>query len=501
VQILPSLEYAPLAQRWTGNWSGPFEQRIPYAVTGELVHMTPRAIFAFLFGKAPDGGAEYGPYFGIMPLLLTVVGVRANWSRRWVKYFTVLGVAAFVYTIGEYSFLHGLAYALIPFLDKLWEAGRFIYLTHFAMALLAGFGMQSLLVDNPAAAAFYQRLLRLLGWIVAVVALAVGVPALLGTPQLNESSYLTLLLLLATWGVYYYVLRDNRRVLARFAVVAVILCDLYAFNLTIVNRAVEQKAGKDSLAEMLSLQPVAASLKSQPGLFRVAFDNDFSPRGMGDLYGIQTTRGTGVTMLTDYFNTMWAPSAQCLLNVRYMLGTGKDHSDTPVFSSGQWKVYENPSPCPRAWVVGQTVVEPADEVRRRVEHDTLDVQHVAYLSEPLASPLDSPSDEAAAAPAAITFGEYRPDRFELDADVSASSLLVLSEIYYPGWTATINGQPAHIYKVDNILRGLIVSPGSNHIVMEHRPRSVPLGAILSLTAFLGTFLFAAIVFFTRRRHP
>jgi Bacterial membrane protein YfhO len=147
-------------------------------------------------------------------------------------------------------------------------------------------------------------------------------------------------------------------------------------------------------------------------------------------------------------------------------------------------------------VVEQAVVESADEVRRRVNSESLDLLHTAYLSEPLGTPLDP----EATAPAEVTFDSYQADRFELDANVSATGLLVLSEIYYPGWSATINGQPAHIYKVDNILRGLIVSPGSNHIVMEYRPRSLRLGVALSLLAFLGTFLFAALVFWRDRRH-
>ncbi|MBI3934902.1 MAG: YfhO family protein [Acidobacteria bacterium] len=87
------------------------------------------------------------------------------------------------------------------------------------------------------------------------------------------------------------------------------------------------------------------------------------------------------------------------------------------------------------------------------------------------------------------------------AEVSATGLLVLSEVYHPGWIATINGHPARIYQVNNTLRGLVVSPGRNHIVMQYCPASIRLGAILSALAFFGTFLFAALVSFTQRRRP
>jgi len=488
VQLLPSLEYAPLARRWTGEWSGAFQERIPYEVAGNLFHMTPRAIFTFLFGGTPDGGAEISPYFGVMPLLLTIIGMGRNWSNRWVKYLAVLALLAFLMALGDYSLLHGLSYLLIPYFDKLWEAGRFIYLTHFAMALLAGFGVQSLLSDDTSAT-FYQRLHRLLGWIVAVALFVLGIAALLGTPAIGEWPYVSLFFLLTAWGAFWYILRGNRQVLFKILLLAVIVSDLYAFNWTFPNRLREQRANADHLEAMKSLRPVANYLHSQPGLFRVDFDGDFSPRGMGDVFGISTTGGAGVTMLEDYWRAMSSPHARCLLNVRYIIGAGTGRTEAPVFTSGPWKVYEVPAPCPRAWVVQEAVVESPDEVRRRITEESLDPLRVAYLSEPLGSPLDA----APGTPASIAFGSYQPNRIELHADVSAAGLLVLSEIYYPGWRAAINNQPAPVYKVDSILRGVVVSPGSNHIVMEYRPASIRVGAALSLLAFLGTFLFAAIV--------
>jgi len=298
-----------------------------------------------------------------------------------------------------------------------------------------------------------------------------------------------------TWIVFLYMLRGNRSALTQFLLLAVMLCDLYAFHWSFQNRLHEQTANADHLAEMQSLRPVADFLKSQPGLFRVHNDPSFSPSGIGGVYGVQTTFGASVTMLDDYWRAQSSPNSRCLLNERFTLAAGASRSQPPAFASGQWHVYAIPASCPRAWVVQQAVIESADEVRRRVEHDPLDLLRVAYLSEPLASPLDA----VVPSPAAITFGSYAANRIELRAQASATGLLVLSELYYPGWQATLNGQPAHIYKVNNILRGVIVSPGSNHLVMEYRPASIRLGAILSLLAFFGTFLFAAVVLWRSRR--
>src|SRR5262249_32420281 len=50
LQLIPSMEYATIATRWTTVWSGTFRERIPYYAAGGFVHMTPRSLFALVFG-------------------------------------------------------------------------------------------------------------------------------------------------------------------------------------------------------------------------------------------------------------------------------------------------------------------------------------------------------------------------------------------------------------------------------------------------------------------
>jgi hypothetical protein len=396
--------------------------------------------------------------------------------------------------------------------DKLWEAGRFIYLTHFAMALLAWFGVATLLEAEPASQPCFQRLSRLLAVVVAATALGIGIPVLWKQSVVIDAAYLSLIILIATWAIFSYVARGHRGFAAQFLLIAVIMWDLFSFNWGFQNRMEQQRAGEDHMEEMRSIAPVASFLKSQPGPFRSNPDADFSPRNMGDAFAFETTAGYGATMLTDYLPALFSPMGSCLFNVGYNLGTGKTRKDeTPIFESGQWKVYAQPNPCPRAWVVNRTMTDSALKVQKAVQEGAFDPRSVAYLSEPLEHPLEHSGaratqgatqedpDEAsdAAKSAAITYGRRQPDEFELDAELSSSGLLVISEVYYPGWIATVNGQPAHIYKVDSILRGLLLSPGRNHIVMQYRPMSIHIGAILSAIAFLFTFIFAAFAF--RRR--
>jgi hypothetical protein len=75
--------------------------------------------------------------------------------------------------------------------------------------------------------------------------------------------------------------------------------------------------------------------------------------------------------------------------------------------------------------------------------------------------------------------------------------LVLADLDYPGWTVTVDGQPAESLRIDNLFRGVRLDGGKHHVVWTYRPRSFLLGATLSL----GTFLFLAAVAHIRFWHP
>lgn len=504
VQLLPTLEYAPLASRAGGG--GTAMARIPFAVLTEKWYDPPRSLFNFLFAYSPAGTAEFRPNLGVLTLFLVIIGAYRNWSHPWVKYLCGLAVAFYIYSLAPFSFLYGVAYLLIPQIDKVREAGRFIYLVQFAMALLAGFGVQSLFASEPDSDPFLRKLLRYLGWLVVIVLLALGIPSLYDKPVVNEWHYLSVLFLIGTWGILTYIMRGNRSWVAKFLVVSLILWDLNAFNWLARNRLDESRKGQDYMEQLLESRPLADFFHSQGGLFRVHIDAKYPQFiNLGDMFAVQTTFGQAASMLLDYLKLLpLSPRWLRLLNVRYRMVSqqtqeptpGQEQTERPVFSYGKWRVYENSSYCPRAWVVHRTVVDPSSQhVLAQMEAPEFDPLQMAYVGEPLESPLE----ERPGAPETVSFQHYQADLFEMEVDASRRGLLVLSEIYYPGWEARVNGKSAHIYKTDGLLRGILISPGKNRIEMMYRPRSIYYGAILSLIAILGTFLFGGIVWWQKRR--
>jgi len=73
----------------------------------------------------------------------------------------------------------------------------------------------------------------------------------------------------------------------------------------------------------------------------------------------------------------------------------------------------------------------------------------------------------------------------LDVNAESAGLLILSELYYPGWRATVNGRATEIYKVDGALRGILVPQGESRIAVAYAPFSFYAGGALSLLTFTG----------------
>jgi uncharacterized membrane protein YfhO len=79
---------------------------------------------------------------------------------------------------------------------------------------------------------------------------------------------------------------------------------------------------------------------------------------------------------------------------------------------------------------------------------------------------------------------YEPERVELRARADRRGLVVLSDVWFPGWKATVDGRDVPIHRVDYLLRGVVVGPGEHKIVMRYQPWSWRIGWIVSLLTAL-----------------
>lgn len=165
-----------------------------------------------------------------------------------------------------------------------------------------------------------------------------------------------------------------------------------------------------------------------------------------------------------------------LLNVRYVLDS-RD-LDGPglrrVHQEGDLKTYEVTDPFPPAWIVHNIeAIEQDGAAIGRLNAEGFDLRRSAVVDRDPGLPL------SASEGASVKTVESRPNRVVLQADLPTAGLLVLSEVYYPGWTATVDGQPAPLLRADVILRGVPLPAGSHRVEIAYAPASLKWGAVIT----------------------
>jgi hypothetical protein len=476
-QLLPSAEYSRQAWRWVASGALPATQKIPYAWMSGAIW--PRGFFGLFIAPAGNSNDFLNPYMGVLPLLLAAIGIWRRWSSLWVPYLTGLVVAACLYSFGSVSLLHGFLYTLTPLLWMAREADRFMYLANFGLAILAAYGVEALLGPLPASA--WAPLSTALKWIAAFAAVALFWPYAVGR-TVDPMISLALLIVLMTYGLFRLIIRGResnaRQGWAQILVVALILFDLSAFDSGAANKITEAAAGHDELARLISLRGVANFLRSQPGPFRVQIAAENAPN-IGDTFRIPEIWGANVTIQRDYNRLRGRAD---LFGARYTIRPATVLNPAPVYEDAAWKVYENPGVYPRAWLVHETRVEPdANKILAAMEASSVDARQIALLQTPLRRSLVEPSG---AAFEHATLRQSRQDVVDVKVHADVPALLVLSDLFYPGWRATVNGRPADILKVDGGLRGILVSGGDSAVSMHYKPWSFRIGLALSVASFL-----------------
>ena len=136
---------------------------------------------------------------------------------------------------------------------------------------------------------------------------------------------------------------------------------------------------------------------------------------------------------------------------------------------GQTVPLQNPYAYGNAWFVDKVAyVNNANEEIDQV--GKLDLRHEAVADVKFKDVLGegAPQDDTSI----VKLVQYKPNNLTYEVTSSKGGVIVFSEIYYPGWTATIDGQPAELGRVNYILRALNVKAGKHKVVLDFHPTSI-----------------------------
>ena len=173
-----------------------------------------------------------------------------------------------------------------------------------------------------------------------------------------------------------------------------------------------------------------------------------------------------------------------MLNTKYFILPMQEGQTAPV---------ENPYAMGNAWFVDN--VEYAANANEEIDKvGKINLRKTAVADNQFKNVLGTSTPQDSTSTVEIT--AYQPNNLKYTAESKNGGVLVFSEIYYPGWTATVDGAPVEIGRVDYILRAINLKPGKHEVVLDFHPQSVKktegvayaAGGLLLLLILAGGFL-------------
>ena len=149
-----------------------------------------------------------------------------------------------------------------------------------------------------------------------------------------------------------------------------------------------------------------------------------------------------------------------MLNAKYFIFPLQDGQTVPI---------QNPYVYGNAWFVDE--LRYVDNANQEMDAlATMDLRHQAVADAKFKAQLgDAVVQDTASV---VTITAYEPNRLTYDVNSGKGGVLVFSEVYYPGWTATIDGESVELGRVDYLLRAMQVKPGRHEVVLSFFPKSV-----------------------------
>lgn len=176
------------------------------------------------------------------------------------------------------------------------------------------------------------------------------------------------------------------------------------------------------------------------------------------------------------------PQVVNMLNGKYYIVQGEN---------GQPKAQLNPDALGNAWFVDKIDwVDSADE--EMAELNTVNPAHTAIIDRRFEKQLAALNLQAPDSTATAELIKYTPNELTYRVTNAKEGLLVFSEVYYPGWSATIDGKKAELVRADYILRALAVPAGTHEIVMTFRPASIRVTDMISYLS-IGLIIFGGVL--------
>lgn len=247
---------------------------------------------------------------------------------------------------------------------------------------------------------------------------------------------------------------------------------------------IHQSLPEDQTAVPAIVQAIQRDAASPEAIFRVyneyrIYENYGVPYLLEDAWGASPLR---LARYDDIYHTLRMERVWELLNVKYVI-TWREELYAPSeiiyqepADQGVTYVHRLNQVAPRVWLVYRVQESGENDILAQLDNFDFDPAQEALVPANTPVSVESPPSGEYGQ---VTVMHQTPTALLLNVTTPSDGLLVLSEIYYPGWQATIDGQALSVLRVDYALRGIPVSVGQHQVKVFYRPATFLLGAAIS----------------------
>lgn len=463
-------------------------------------------------------------YMGIIILFFALIAILFS-KQKLVGFLGTISLISLFISFGRHlPFLSDFLLRFLPGFNKFRVPAMILVLLQFAVVILAGYGLKTIL-SNRNKPAFQRKMQRILIGVIIIIVIsiialnylqssgfvksgeasryeasqlqrlkaerqakaindgiicgllliaAIAITLLFGYQKLGKYPYLILILLL--------VVIDLLRIDNRF------LKDIYPqsyVNRTYAKSDIDKYLEKDE--EIFRIYPLGSSFaQNQWGFYN---------QTIGGYHGAKLKRYQEIIencLNYEFQNRIpinW--NIVNMLNAKYVI-----YPDNLPLENLEWAfydrrqkqtVYRNLSYLPRAWFVDETeVISAREEIWKRLNQKEFDPSRMAIVESDIPRTFAPQNAE-------IQLLNFDLHKLEFDVITDTLSFLTLSEIYYPaGWKAYLDDEEIEIYPTNYILRGMIIPAGEHRLILRFEPEIYAISLKLSLAGLIITMLLLII---------
>jgi hypothetical protein len=472
-QLLSAREFGELSVRWVGT-SAPltWEKRVPYFIHDQY-SFYPNSVLGIVI---PGIFRHTDPFLGLVVVCLASIGTFVRWERPAVRAFLGLAVWGLFFSLGSAFFLHGVLYAVLPGLEMARNPSMGIAVFHLGAIGLAAFGLDACSVARK----HYGKLVWPVAGLAALLLASVTLLTAVRPEKGQEYYHLTVTALAALVLACIFAAWSRSAISQAWASGLLILLMLMEFG-NISTAGYKRLDEAFGLKRLYQNRDIVRYLQTRSERVRVSVDSQDIPYNFGDWFGLDQLSGYQPGMLSYLLDGISNAQAQRLLSVGYHAGHAPEgNRQTEVFTGASGlKLYRDEGALPRVRSVHAVRTLPREaDLAPAVADPASDPRNTVLLTGP------APRLEACEGVDSLVIRSLTPNQITLDVRMACTGMVIVSDAWFPGWKAEVDGQSAEVFRAYGMIRGVVVGKGSHRLQMTYRPVTLYAGAGLALLGLL-----------------